>query len=156
MPMRLAPRRYRILHRGFTAKDYGQVVHVVVTTLEQFQEHGADAALWRRLGRRGQQTLTDAMDNPYGGVLFRDQEARADAEEERRRAAEREAQRPVCKRCGGKCIDQRRRETTVHRTAWNGGDVFVCGTCHVAGTAREKAAPAPPARTPHRRSLRTI
>jgi hypothetical protein len=38
----------------------------------------------------GEQTLTAALDNPDGDVLYRDQEARADAEEERRRAAERE------------------------------------------------------------------
>ncbi|MFE2631499.1 hypothetical protein ACFXDP_26780 [Streptomyces sp. NPDC059374] len=102
-----APRRYRTVHRGITAKDYGQAVPVVVTTLEQLQEHGADAAVWRRLGRPGEQTLTAALDNPDDDVLFRDQEARADAAEERRRAAEREAQRPVCKRCGQKFTDQR-------------------------------------------------
>ncbi|MFI9630876.1 hypothetical protein [Streptomyces sp. NPDC052042] len=76
-----APRRYRTLHRGITAKDYGQAVPVVVTTLEQLQEHGADAAVWRRLGRKGEQTLTAALDNPDSDVLFRDQEARADAQE---------------------------------------------------------------------------
>ncbi|MEV6841479.1 hypothetical protein AB0N17_44730 [Streptomyces sp. NPDC051133] len=135
-----APRRYRTLHRGITAKDYGQAVPVVVTTLEQLQEHGADAAVWRRLGRKGEQTLTAALDNPDGDVLFRDQEARADAEEERRRVAEREAQRPVCKRCGQKFTDQRWEETTAHRTAWNAGDVSVCGTCHADDVAREEAA----------------
>lgn len=79
---------------------------VVVTTLEQFQEHGVDAAVWRP-GRPGEQTLTAALDDPDDDVLFRDQEGRADAAEERRRAAEREAQCPVCKRCGQKFTDQR-------------------------------------------------
>ncbi|MFF0305611.1 hypothetical protein ACFYTV_33500 [Streptomyces sp. NPDC004562] len=102
-----APRRYRTVHRGITAKDYGQAVPGVVTTLEQLQEHGADAAVWRRLGRPGEQTLTAALDDPDDDVLFRDQEGRADAVEERRRAAEREVQRPVCKRCGQKFTDQR-------------------------------------------------
>ncbi|MFF8036288.1 hypothetical protein [Streptomyces sp. NPDC016626] len=84
-----APRRYRNLYReAITAKDYSQAVPVVVTTLEQLQEHGADAAVWRRLGREGEQTLTAALDNPDGDALFREQEARADAEDKRRRAAE--------------------------------------------------------------------
>lgn len=135
-----APRRYRTLHRGITAKDYGQAVPVVVTTLEQLQEHGADAAVWRRLGRKGEQTLTAALDNPDGDALFRDQEARADAEEKQRRAAEREVQRPVCKRCRQKFTDQRWEETTAHQTAWNAEDVSVCGTCHADDVAREEAA----------------
>jgi hypothetical protein len=136
-----APRRYDTLYpKAVTARDYRQAVPVVVTTLEQLQEHGADAAVWRRLGRTGEQTLTAALDNSDGDVLFRDQEARADEEEERRRAAEREAQRPVCKRCGRKFTDQRWEETTAHRTAWNAGDVSVCGTCHADDVAREKAA----------------
>ncbi|MEV6747472.1 hypothetical protein AB0N21_24225 [Streptomyces sp. NPDC051080] len=135
-----APRRYDTYHRGITARDYGQAVPVVVTTLEQLQEHGADAAVWRRLGREGEQTLTAALDNPDGDVLFRDQEARADAADERHRAAEREAQRPVCKRCGQKFTDQRWEETTAHRTAWSAGDLSVCGTCHADDVARKEAA----------------
>ncbi|MEU2228271.1 hypothetical protein [Streptomyces sp. NPDC018347] len=55
-----APRRFDTYHRGITAKDYGQAVPVVVTTLEQLQEHGAGAAVWRRLGRDCDQTLTEA------------------------------------------------------------------------------------------------
>lgn len=97
-----APHRYETHRRVITAVDYRQAVHVVVTLLEQLQEHGAGAAVWRRLGWTDEQTLTAALDNPDGDALFRDQEARADAEGERRRAAEREAQRPVCKRCGHK------------------------------------------------------
>ncbi|MFJ7146852.1 replication-relaxation family protein [Streptomyces sp. NPDC100445] len=100
-----APVRY--LPPGITARDYGQAVPVVVTTLERRQEHGADAASWRRLGRTDEQTLTAALDNHDGDVLFCDQEARADREEERRRAAQRETERPVCKRCGQRFTDQR-------------------------------------------------
>ncbi|WP_060904611.1 hypothetical protein [Streptomyces scabiei] len=96
--------------------------------------------MWRRLGRKDEQTLTDALDNPDGDALYRRQYAQAEAEDERRRAAEREAQRPVCKRCGRKFTDQRWEETTAHRTAWNAGDVSVCGTCHADDVAREEAA----------------
>ncbi|MEU5709997.1 MULTISPECIES: hypothetical protein [Streptomyces] len=135
-----APRRYQTLYReAITTKDYSQAVPVVVTTLEQLKEHGADAAVWRRLGRKDEQTLTGALDNPDGDALYRRQYARADAEDKRRRAAEREAQRPVCKRCGQKLTDQRWEETTAHRTVWKAGDVSVCGTCHAHDVARKEA-----------------
>lgn len=123
-----APRRYDSLYeKAITARDYRQAVPVVVTTLEQLQEHGAGAAVWRRLGRTGEQTLTDALDNPDGHALYRAQEARADAADQQRRAAEREAQRPVCTRCGRKFTDERWEEITVHRTAVRAGDRTVCG-----------------------------
>ncbi|WP_244302582.1 hypothetical protein [Streptomyces viridosporus] len=135
-----APRRYETYYQeAITAKDYSQAVPVVVTTLEQLTQHGVGAAVWRRLGRDGEQTLTDALDNPDGDALHRRQYARAEAEDERRRAAEREAQRPVCKRCGQKFTDQRWEETTA-RTAWKAGDLSVCSGCHADDVAREEAA----------------
>ncbi|MFB6999355.1 replication-relaxation family protein [Streptomyces virginiae] len=135
-----APRRYESYHRGITALDYGQAVPVVVTTLEQLQEHGADGVVWRRLGRTGEQTLTAALDNPDGDALYRAQAARADERAARRRAAEREAQRPVCSRCGQKFTDDRWEETTARGGAWTAGDLTVCGTCHADDVAREQAA----------------
>lgn len=135
-----APRRYETYYReAITAKDYSQAVPVVITTLEQLTEHGADAAVWRRLGRKDEQTLTDALDNPDGDSLYRRQYARAEAEDERRRAAEREARRPVCKRCGQKFTDERWEETTAG-TAWKAGDLSVCGDCHADDVARKEAA----------------
>lgn len=48
-----APRRYDSPYEeAVTARDYRQAV-LVVTTLEQLTEHGAGAAVWRRLGRTG-------------------------------------------------------------------------------------------------------
>ncbi|MGA5424933.1 replication-relaxation family protein [Streptomyces lavendulocolor] len=136
-----APRRYDTLYpKAVTARDYRQAVPVVVTTLEQLQEHGAGTAVWRRLGRTGEQTLTDALDNPDGHALYSDEEARADAADQQRRAAEREARRPVCKRCGEKFTDERWEETTVHRTAVRAGDTSVCGPCRADGVAWEEAA----------------
>ncbi|MEV5952008.1 hypothetical protein [Streptomyces sp. NPDC051993] len=137
-----APRRYEVYQRGLTARDYGQVVPVVFTVLEQLQEHGADAAVWRRLGRAGEQKLAAALDNPGGESLFRRQVAQADAEEEQQRAADREARRPQCKRCGSKFTDQRWRETTESGGAWKAGDLSVCGTCRADDIAREEAATA--------------
>ncbi|MGZ2362374.1 replication-relaxation family protein [Streptomyces sp. 372A] len=135
-----APRRYDSLYaKAVTALDYRQAVPVVITTLEQLAEHGAGAAVWRRLGRDGVQTLTAALDNPDGHALYRAQEARAEAEDKRRRAAEREAQRPVCSRCGRKFSDERWEETTVHRTAVRAGDRSVCGPCRADDVARQKA-----------------
>ncbi|MER5739704.1 hypothetical protein ABT117_29095 [Streptomyces sp. NPDC002262] len=96
--------------------------------------------MWRRLGRTGEQTLTDALDNPDGHTLYRAQEAGADAEDKRRRAAEREAQRPVCRRCGRKFRDERWEEITVHRTAVRAGDRTVCGPCRADDVARQEAA----------------
>jgi hypothetical protein len=135
-----APRRHGSYDRSITALDYGQAVPVVVTTLEQLTEHGADAAVWRRLGRTGDQTLTAALDNPDGDALFRRQAVRADVEAKRRMAAEREARRPVCSRCGTKCSDERWEETTARDSWKTAGDRSVCGSCDADDVARQEAA----------------
>ncbi|MEU7428755.1 hypothetical protein [Streptomyces sp. NPDC040750] len=96
--------------------------------------------MWRRLGRTGEQTLTATLDNPDGHALYRAQEARADAADQQRRAAQREAERPVCKRCGRKFTDERWEEISVHRTAVRAGDKSVCGPCRADDVAREEAA----------------
>jgi hypothetical protein len=97
--------------------------------------HSAGAAVWRRLGRTGEQTLTAVLDNPDGDALYRRQQAaQAEAEDERRRAAEREARRPVCKRCGQKLTDQRWEEATARDAS------SVCGSCHADDVARREAA----------------
>ncbi len=54
----------------------------------------------RWLGRAGEQTLTDALDNPDGYALYRRQYARAEAEEQQRRAAQREAERRCASAAG--------------------------------------------------------
>lgn len=112
---------------------------VLVTTLERLQEHGAGATVWRRLGREGEQALAAALKNPDGDALYRHQVARADAEEERRRVAEREARRPACIGCGAKFTGQRWEETTA-RDLWKAGDLSVCGSCRADDVAREEAA----------------
>ncbi|MEW2418410.1 hypothetical protein AB0953_32680 [Streptomyces sp. NPDC046866] len=101
-------------HSGYepAAGDCGDVGRCVWREEASHAEHGADTAMWRRLGPTGEQTLTAALDNPDGDALDRKQAARADAQEERRRAAEREAQRPVCRQRGLKFTDERWAETT--------------------------------------------
>ncbi|MFF8279710.1 hypothetical protein ACF05T_26985 [Streptomyces lateritius] len=115
---------------------------VVVTTLEQLTQHGANAAVWRRLGRTGEQTLTAALDNPDGHALYRAQEARADVADQQRRAAQREAQRPVCERCGEKFTDQRWAETTTPGYAWEAGSPAMCRNCDADYRADREAAEA--------------
>ncbi|GEB60059.1 hypothetical protein [Streptomyces gardneri] len=96
--------------------------------------------MWRRLGRKNEQTLTDALDNPDGHDLYRAQEARADAEDKERRAAQRETQRPVCARCGRQFTDERWEQVAVHRTAVRAGDKSVCGSCRADDVARLEVA----------------
>ncbi|MDT0433300.1 MULTISPECIES: hypothetical protein [Streptomyces] len=75
-----------------------------------------------------------------GDVLYRDQEARTEAEDKRRCAAEREAQRPVCSRCGREFTDEHWEEITVQRAVVRAGDTSVCGPCHTEDVARKEAA----------------
>ncbi|MFF8917311.1 hypothetical protein ACF08M_29375 [Streptomyces sp. NPDC015032] len=114
---------------------------VPVTALEQLQKHGAGAVVRRRLGREGEQWLTAALDNLDSDVLCRRQTDRADAEEERCRAAEPEARR-ACSRCGAKLTDQRWEETATRGYAWRAGDPSACGSCHADDVARDEAAAA--------------
>ncbi|QKZ24771.1 replication-relaxation family protein [Streptomyces chartreusis] len=118
-------------HRGegFTAVDYHQAVPVVVTELERITADpaGAAGAVWRRLGRDEWQTLSEALDNPDGDRLYR-----VELQEARRRQAEceaahREAQRPVCTRCGTKFTDERWQQTKG--SSWPGEWHRLCGPC---------------------------
>ncbi|WP_331737487.1 replication-relaxation family protein (plasmid) [Streptomyces sp. NBC_00984] len=94
---------------GITAVDYHQAVPVVVTELERITADPAGAAgkVWRRLGRDEWQTLTEALDNPDGDRLYVVQREQARKRQKGREAAAREAQRPVCRRCGAKFTDDR-------------------------------------------------
>ncbi|MCF3180034.1 replication-relaxation family protein [Streptomyces polychromogenes] len=94
---------------GITAVDYHQAVPVVVTELERITADPAGAAgkVWRRLGREEWQTLSEALDNPDGDRLYVVQRERARKRRREREAAAREAQRPVCGRCGEKFTDER-------------------------------------------------
>ncbi|MFH9740108.1 hypothetical protein ACH4MA_20800 [Streptomyces roseolus] len=141
-----APRRYDALSpKAVTARGYRQAVPVVVTTLEQLQEHGAGTAVWRRLERDGEQTLTATLDNPDGHVLYRVQEDPAEAEGERRRAAEREAERRASAAGGSSTTRARRRSPCT-------GPPCVPGTRPCADRAAPTTSPArrpkPPAARP--------
>ncbi|MFF9024855.1 hypothetical protein [Streptomyces eurythermus] len=46
----------------------------------------------------------------------------------------------MCKRCGRKFTDQRWEMTTACRTAWNAGNLSVCGPCRADDVARKDAA----------------
>jgi hypothetical protein len=56
-------------------------------------------------------------------------------------AAEREAQRPVCSRCGTKFTDERWEETEAPSACWKAaGDRSVSGSCYADDVARQEAA----------------
>ncbi|GGU10844.1 hypothetical protein GCM10010272_64780 [Streptomyces lateritius] len=94
---------------GITAVDYHQAVPVVVTELERItaDPDGAAGKVWRRLGRDEWQTLGEALDNPDGDRLYVVQAEQSRRRQKEREAAAREAQRPVCRRCGAKFTDDR-------------------------------------------------
>ncbi|MFF9512154.1 hypothetical protein ACF1BU_36500 [Streptomyces sp. NPDC014724] len=117
-------------HRGesYTAVDYHQAVPVVVTELERITAGPAGAAgpVWRRLGRDEWQILSEALDNPDGDRLYAVQLREARRRQQEREAAEREAQRPVCARCGEKFTDERWQ--SIRPSRWHEGDEL-CGPC---------------------------
>ncbi|MFE4336503.1 replication-relaxation family protein [Streptomyces sp. NPDC056831] len=94
---------------GITAVDYHQAVPAVVTELERITADPAGAAgkVWRRLGRDEWQILAEALGNPDGDRLYVVQREQARKRQVEREAAAREAQRPVCRRCGAKFTDDR-------------------------------------------------
>ncbi|CAM5516586.1 MULTISPECIES: hypothetical protein [Streptomyces] len=120
---------------GFTAVDYHQSIPMVVTTLPLLRQHGAHAGVWRRLGRAAWETLTEALDNPDGDRLHAEQLRRA----EERRAAQREAERPVCVRCGAKFTDERWAQTSPYSRQTGVGNPALCGPCHQQDLDRAKA-----------------
>ncbi|MFD2623619.1 hypothetical protein [Streptomyces chumphonensis] len=124
---------------GYTAVDCHQAVPVVVTELERITADPAGAAgpVWRRLGRDEWQTLPEALDNPDGERLYRVQLQAARRRQAEREAAQREAQRPVCTRCGEKFTDERWRETT--RSSWPGEWDRLCGPCAKEAADRVEA-----------------
>ncbi|ROR35883.1 hypothetical protein EDD39_7549 [Kitasatospora cineracea] len=112
---------------GTTARDYHRALPVVATTLPLLRARSAGAAVWRRFGRPGWHTLTDALDNPDGDQLLASQRAAADQARREQQAAEREAARPACTRCAAKFTDERWAEKD--RTVWDDG---LCGSCRQA------------------------
>lgn len=124
---------------GITAVDYHQAVPVVVTELERITADpaGAAGAVWRRLGREEWQTLPEALDNLDGDRLHAAQWKEARDRRAEREAAEREAERPVCARCGAKFSDERWQQ--VRQSSWPGKWDDLCGACAKESVARAEA-----------------
>ncbi|MGW4808012.1 replication-relaxation family protein [Kitasatospora sp. NPDC004272] len=110
-----------------TARDYHRALPVVATTLPLLRARGADAAVWRRFGRPGWHTLTQALDNPDGDQLLAAQRAAAEQARREQQAAAREAGRPACTRCAQRFTDERWAEKA--RAFWDDG---LCGSCRQA------------------------
>lgn len=85
---------------------------MAVTELERTtaDPDGATGKVWRGLGRDEDEwrTLGEALENPDGERLYAVPRKEAHRRQKEREAAEREAQRPVCARCGAKSTDNRR------------------------------------------------
>ncbi|MEW2417827.1 hypothetical protein AB0953_29495 [Streptomyces sp. NPDC046866] len=115
---------------------------VAVTALEQLQEHGADGAVWRRLGRTGEQMLTAALDNPNGDAPYRPVGELLPAPPAHWPLPARAA------RSSARATWSRREESTACGGAGTARDRTVCGICHADDVAREEAvrrqATAPP------------
>ncbi|WP_323187690.1 replication-relaxation family protein [Streptomyces sp. NBC_00160] len=124
---------------GITAVDYHRAVPVVVAELERITADpaGAAGAVWRRLGREEWQTLPEALDNPDGDRLYAAQWKEARDRRAEREAAEREAKRPVCARCGAKFSDDRWQQ--VRQSSWPGKWDDLCGECAKESVARAEA-----------------
>ncbi|MFJ7146704.1 hypothetical protein ACIQVT_00500 [Streptomyces sp. NPDC100445] len=124
---------------GFTAVDYHRAVPVVVTELERICADPAGAAgrVWRRLGREEWQTLSEVLDNPDGERLYWVEEEQSRRWQAERKAAEREAQRPVCTRCGTKFTDERWQ--SVIQTSWRSTGDNLCGPCRQEDVDRAEA-----------------
>ncbi|WP_267905313.1 replication-relaxation family protein [Streptomyces marianii] len=127
---------------GITARDFNRSVPVVVTELERITADplGAGGAVWRRLGRPDWQTLTDALDNPDGDRLHEMERQEAWRRQAEQEAAEREARRPVCPRCGQKFTDDRWNFVRQHPTQDNRE---LCGPClndHIERAQAERLA----------------
>lgn len=133
-----AGRYYSRADDDITAVDYHQAVPVVVTELEQLDAHGAGAPVWKRLGRHGWQTLTDALDNPDGDRLHQEQRAEQRRRAQEHAAAYRESQRPVCTRCGAKFTDERWKKVEAARPGWS-RQHELCGPCLDTENARAAA-----------------
>ncbi|MDX5562725.1 hypothetical protein PYK79_03590 [Streptomyces sp. ID05-04B] len=88
---------------------------------------GAAGKAWRRLGRDEWRTLGEALDNPDGDRLYAVQWEQARQRQAEREAAQREAQRPVCARCGAKFTDDRQDSIRWHSWRSEGDDL--CGPC---------------------------
>ncbi|MEV0538031.1 hypothetical protein [Kitasatospora sp. NPDC050463] len=122
---------------GITARDYHRALPIVATTLPLLRTRGADAAIWRRLGRRGWHTLSQALDNPHGDQLLEVEWAAAEQARRERERKERERHCPACRRCSAKFTDERWAEK---ERAWR--DDGLCADCRQADAdqrAREDA-----------------
>ncbi|MET7695235.1 hypothetical protein ABZT06_46340 [Streptomyces sp. NPDC005483] len=102
---------------------------VVVTELERItaDPEGAAGKVWRRLGREQWQTLNEALDNPDGERLYAVEVEQSRRRQAERKAAEREAKRPVCTRCGTKFTDERWQST--RQSSWRSQTDGLCGPC---------------------------
>ncbi|MER8235113.1 replication-relaxation family protein [Streptomyces sp. NPDC094049] len=110
--------------------SYDGRIPIVATTLDQLREHGPAGPVFWRFGRKELQPLLDAIGNPRLDAALTRRRQAAREEQQRRdeqQAAAREAERPVCARCGTRFTDERWQLT--RRSSWRSETDNLCGPC---------------------------
>ncbi|MFI6881126.1 replication-relaxation family protein [Streptomyces sp. NPDC050400] len=130
--------------------SYGGKIPIVATQLELLREHGPHGKIFWRFGRQHLEDLWSAVGNPRRDAVLRqrDQAARARAAQKKRQeaqeAAEREARRPACTRCGEQFPDDRWRMAESFPEPDLRWRPELCEACEVIAlreeAARERAA----------------
>ncbi|MFF5721263.1 replication-relaxation family protein [Streptomyces buecherae] len=109
---------------------YDGKIPIIAATLDNLSEHGPAGAVFLRFGRDHMQPLLEAIGNPRrvaADARAREEAARAEKEHQAKvqraaqeqavkKAAEREARRPICTGCGAKFTDER--WETAQATDW--------------------------------------
>ncbi|MEU5431566.1 replication-relaxation family protein [Streptomyces olivoreticuli] len=134
---------------------YDGKIPIVATGLRNLREHGPAGAVFRRFGRPGNQTLLEAIGNPRRDAAdarareeararqdeYQAQVRRAAQDQAAKKAAEREARRPVCADCGAKFTDERwEAAQATNRGTPKDTHPHLCDHCmHRANTAKVPA-----------------
>ncbi|MFI1377620.1 replication-relaxation family protein [Streptomyces longwoodensis] len=123
---------------------YDRKIPIIAVGLNQLREHGPAGPVFARFGRSGPQPLLEAIGNPRleaanareaeeakaRAAAYKAELRRAAREHDAKKAAEREARRPVCSGCGARFTDAR--WEAVQPKDWGAtkdSHPHLCGTC---------------------------
>ncbi|MER6409291.1 hypothetical protein ABT269_38855 [Streptomyces viridosporus] len=123
---------------------YDGRIPIIATGLKNLSQHGPTGPVFLRFGRDHMEPLREAIGNPRREAAdarareetarareeYRAKVQRAAQEQAAKKAAEREARRPVCTDCGAEFTDERWKAT--ERVVWGASPEFrptLCGDC---------------------------
>ncbi|MET7929986.1 replication-relaxation family protein [Streptomyces sp. NPDC005349] len=124
--------------------SYRGKIPIVATRLDLLREHGPHGPVFWRFGRKHREDLWSAVGNPREDTTLRQ---RAQAHKERqaqekrqqaREAAQREARRPSCTRCGQKLTDERWHMTETFPEPDRNWRPGMCASCEADALHQEK------------------